>query len=174
MSIGRHYCTLERVLRIGASLFAALTLTAVLAACGGDDGGGNQGGGEFPDGPAADIDGVWEGTYMSEAGGRSGAFCAELEQDGRELNGVVVFDSDEPLTIGGIIANERVAWTWAPDTAAPATGEPAPSATVGFITGGSFTGDVDAQGDHGSGSFTTLSADHGAWTGARTERGSCD
>jgi hypothetical protein len=143
----------------------------ILAACGGDDDGGtNEGGGEFPDGPAAEVAGVWEGSFQSEAGGRSGMFCAELEQDGRELNGIVVFDADAALTIGGIIANQRISWVWSPTVPA----SDAPEQTPSFTTGGTFSGDVDTEGDHGSGSWTSLSADHGTWTGARTERGSCD
>jgi hypothetical protein len=156
------------VLRILGPLLASLAIAAV--ACGDDDGGGvNDGGGEFPEGAAADVEGVWDGTYQSGSSGRFGAFCLELDQDGRELNGTVHFQGEQPLAVGGIISNDRMAWTWA-----PATGSATPAASLAFASGGTFSGDVSLGGDTVSGTWTSLTADSGTWAGERLDSGSCE
>lgn len=154
-------------------LTALLVLLALAVACG-DDGstpGENNGGGENPNGPAADVQGVWQGTYASDAGTRTGSMCMALEQDNRELTGTVTFEGEPLLQIGGTIANNRMAIVWSPQTGGAGSVTPADSASIQFITGGTLTGDVAEEAFGGT--WTAIDTDRGTWSATRSDAPSC-
>lgn len=135
----------------------AVATVVVLAACGDDDG------------PAADIGGVWSGqmesTNAAAATPHSGPVCIEIEQDGREITGRVVFQVG-PHPMGGRIANETLSFVWS-SGASPT--DPAPP--VSFDSGGTFAGTVATESM--SGTWNSLDGDNGTWSASRGTARSC-
>ncbi len=135
----------------------AIFVLGLLVACGGDD-----------DGPAVEVGGIWEGGYASTgASGRSGWFCVDLEQDGREVTGVLAIDATVPIPVGGKVANERLSFVWNAGSTATG-GTPVP---VTFESGGTIAGTV--TGDTIAATYTALDGDTGNWTGARSTVETC-
>jgi hypothetical protein len=136
-----------------AAILAFLAALLVAAAACGDDG----------DGAAADVAGTWAGEYASERTDRAGTLCLELAQDGRDLTGALTFAGEEPVEVGGRIANERLSFAWSGGDGA------SPDGVVRLTSGGTFSG--DAAGDTISGEWTALDADRGTWSVERAECG---
>jgi len=146
-------------------LFAAILFVATVAvfsaACGDDE---DSPGSDNPGGPAAGVAGVWEGTYGSNTSDRAGAFCLELEQNGRDLAGNISFDGTNSVPVGGLIANNDLSLAWG--AAAEATVD-----SDSISRGGNFTGAVDEGA--ASGSWVGTLGDIGDWTAERTDAESC-
>ena len=138
-------------------LALSVSVLVLLVACGDDD-----------DGPAAEVGGIWEGEYSSiGVVPHTGWFCVELEQDGRELTGVMAIDAAVPIPVGGRVANDTLSFVW--NSGSTATGgTPVP---VTFESGGTISGTV--AGEAITATYTALDGDTGNWTGARSTVESC-
>jgi hypothetical protein len=139
---------------------AVCAAAAALAACGDDS--GDQ---DNENGPAANVEGTWLGTYESSQTDRAGDFCVEIAQDKRELTGTLIFAGEDPLDIGGRIANQTLSFVWSPKDNATTDN------VVRFTTGGTFSGDAD--GDDITGTWTSVDGDRGDWSAARSASASC-
>jgi hypothetical protein len=119
--------------RFPAVLLAlSLLLPATAAACGGDDKAPRIG-----EGPADDVHGAWQGTYMAADATQGGAFCVLIEQDGRALSGSIAFNGGAVSDIGGVISQSTLLLTWG-----PALEESPRSMTTDIAAGGTLNGQV--------------------------------
>jgi hypothetical protein len=136
-------------------------LLAAFVACGDDDTS------PIGEGPAENVDGVWEGTYTSSTGA-TGTYCIDFDQDGRNLGGTIAFDGAESTQITGAIAEARMVFNWGQLAAASATSD-VPDTISGS---GTFSGNVAAGTFTGSYSVT-VTGDRGDWAGHRSDQRSC-
>jgi hypothetical protein len=143
-------------------VLAVAAIVVFGTACGDDDGDRDN-----DNGPAADVQGVWTGSYASERTDHQGTYCIGFEQDHRELTGTLIFEGETPLQIGGRIANERLSFVWGPEPGATST-----SSEISFTSGGTFSGDVD--GEQVSGTWSSIDSDAGSWTGTRDAAATCE
>lgn len=147
---------------MGFRLLAVMAIALIgLTSCGDDD--GDQ---DNDNGPAADVQGVWKGTYASDRTDRQGNYCLQFEQDQRELTGTLVFEGEGPLQIGGRIANERMSFVWG-----PVPGATSSSSEISFTSGGTFSGDV--AGEQVTGTWSSIDSDAGTWSGTRDPATTC-
>jgi hypothetical protein len=149
------------------ALLAATPLVALLvllAACGDD---ADEPGSDNPGGPAAGVEGVWEGTYQSNATDRSGTYCLVVDQAGRDLSGSISFDGDDAVPVGGLVANGDISFAWGPQLA----DSPAVVDDNSISRGGTLTGQVD--GGTMSGSWAATVGDIGSWSGEHTGAEDC-
>jgi hypothetical protein len=146
---------------IGAAI-ALLALAGV--ACGGDDTSPH-----LNQGPADDVHGVWQGTYMAADGSQSGTFCVNLEQDDRGLTGAMAFNGGAGTEVGGIINQSSIILTWGPALD--------PSATPPTATDISVGGTLNGTNNGGTASGTWIAAAsvdvHGDWTASHTDAENC-
>lgn len=161
MSVAFACDRLECVIRVALLLLVCCLLGAFVA-CGGDDKKSPIG-----EGPAENVDGVWEGSYTSSTG-PTGTFCIDFDQDNRVLGGTIAFDGTPSTQISGAIAEDRMVFNWGQLAAASATSD-LPTTISGS---GTFSGNVAAGTFDGSYSVT-VTADHGTWSGHRSDQRSC-
>ena len=142
-------------------MLAVASISVLGIACG--DANGDQ---DNDNGPAADVQGVWTGTYASERTDRQGTYCIRFEQDHRELTGTLIFAGEPTVHIGGRIANERLSFVWGPQPGATSS-----SSDISFTSGGNFSGDV--TGEQVSGTWSSIDSDQGSWSGTRDAAATC-
>jgi hypothetical protein len=143
----------------------ALSLLSIAMACGDDDSTMPQ----LGEGPAENVEGVWEGSYAS-ANGPAGAYCLSLEQDGRAIEGTITFDGGQSAEIQGAIAEDQMNLIWGQMAAASYT--PAALPTT-ISSSGSFSGKVSAGTLDGTYAITET-GDHGMWSGHRSAETACE
>lgn len=151
----RYHLPVKQIL-----LIVAVSAVLLLTSCG--DGNSDQ---DNENGPAANVEGIWLGSYESSQTDRAGDFCAEITQDKRELTGTIIFAGEEPLDIGGRIANQRLSFVWSPTDNATTDG------VIRFTTGGTFSGDAD--GNDITGTWTSVDGDRGDWSANRPASATC-
>lgn len=142
---------------IGALLFVLLVIGM---ACGGDNPQPQIG-----SGPADDIDGEWQGTYIAYDGSQNGALCLRFEQDGRGITGEVSFDQGEYVAIGGVITESTVVLAYGAGLESPID----PNLAADIAGGGTLNGTISEDGSGISGTWiAAASVDvHGDWTASR-------
>jgi hypothetical protein len=150
--------------RISAPLLGviAVCLIGLGVACGGGSTTADIG-----NGPAVNVNGIWEGAYTGQDAAHSGTFCADFQQNNRQISGSVAFDGGQATAISGLVVEDRISFVWG--ALASATTAVGSGISAG---GGTFSGNVSAG--TASGGFTmTSTAATGAWTGHTSDKRSC-
>jgi hypothetical protein len=142
------------------AVLMVLVLSAAAIACGDDNPQPQIGGG-----PADNIEGTWQGTYIAADGSQGGSLCLVFEQDGRGITGRISFDQGEFTSIGGVITENTLALAYGAGLESPIdTNIPADIAAGGTLTG---TTNEDASGMSGTWIAAASLDVHGDWTAAK-------
>lgn len=141
-------------------MLIVLALSAAMISCGDDNPQPQIGGG-----PADNIEGTWQGTYIASDGSQGGSLCLKFEQDGRGITGRVSFDQGDFASIGGVITENSVALAYGAALKSPIdTSVPADISVGGTLTG---TTNEDASGMSGTWIAAASVDVHGEWTASR-------
>jgi hypothetical protein len=142
---------------IGTMLVATLGLAV---ACGDDDPQPQIG-----EGPADNVDGDWEGTYVASDGSQNGTLCLSFDQDGRGITGEVSFDDGEAVQIGGVITESTLVLAYGAGLESPIDA----ALATDIAAGGTLNGTVGEDGEAISGTWiAAASVDvHGDWTATK-------
>lgn len=162
MSVSVGWATLERVKRIPAVLIGLLLVAALglAVACGGDNPQPQIG-----EGPADNVDGEWQGTYVASDGSQNGTLCLKFEQNGRGITGEARFDEGDAVQIGGVITESTLVLAYG----AGLESSPGANLATAIAAGGTLNGTTNEAGDTITGTWiAAASVDvNGDWTATK-------